>query len=254
MPSQREALSDAEANALHAWVRQFDPRQGGRGLGMEPWYLDGTIPPEATAVSECNEKPIATARRRAFFFGTDLWSCRRCCAPCALSTSRSSSGHVSSTSDSSPRTCRKRRCSTDSTASSSGGGSTTHAPVSAHCPSGSSTCVDRAVSPGRPPARGARWAARAPRRRPLKPEERVAPAVTIALDATKAQTVALATIADVFMDPDALLPHQRPVASAAPPCHSGAHRLPRGVGVSSSRETAGRLQGFSLHADTAVQG
>jgi transposase-like protein len=72
MPSQREALSDAEANALHAWVRQFDPRQGGRGLGMEPWYLDGTIPPEATAVSECNEKPIATARRRAFFFGTDL--------------------------------------------------------------------------------------------------------------------------------------------------------------------------------------
>ena len=44
----KEALPESEAAALHAWIRRFDHRGGGRELGLEPWYIDGCIPPEAT--------------------------------------------------------------------------------------------------------------------------------------------------------------------------------------------------------------
>ena len=45
----KEELPDPEAAALHAWISRFNHRSGGRGLGLEPWYIDGYIPPDATA-------------------------------------------------------------------------------------------------------------------------------------------------------------------------------------------------------------
>ena len=47
--SAKEELSDLEAAALHAWLKRFNHRSGGRGLGLEPWYVDGYIPRDATA-------------------------------------------------------------------------------------------------------------------------------------------------------------------------------------------------------------
>jgi hypothetical protein len=47
--SAKQELSDLEAAALHAWLKRFNHRSGGRGLGLEPWYIDGYIPRDATA-------------------------------------------------------------------------------------------------------------------------------------------------------------------------------------------------------------
>ena len=44
----KEALPENEAEALHYWVNRFDYRKGGRELELEPWYIDGCIPLEAT--------------------------------------------------------------------------------------------------------------------------------------------------------------------------------------------------------------
>ena len=60
----KEELDDLEAAALHAWVRRFDHRFGGRGLGLKPWYIDGYLPPDATvdACAELAEAVIASLR------------------------------------------------------------------------------------------------------------------------------------------------------------------------------------------------
>ena len=45
----KEELPEPEAEALHAWISRFNHRSGGRGLGFEPWYIDGYLPPDVTA-------------------------------------------------------------------------------------------------------------------------------------------------------------------------------------------------------------
>jgi hypothetical protein len=49
MEPAREALAEPDAEALHRWVSRFDHRAAGRGLGLEPWYLDGAVPADAPA-------------------------------------------------------------------------------------------------------------------------------------------------------------------------------------------------------------
>jgi Protein of unknown function (DUF2716) len=44
----KAALPESEAAALHAWMGRFDHRVSGRKLGLEPWYIDGCIPLDAT--------------------------------------------------------------------------------------------------------------------------------------------------------------------------------------------------------------
>ena len=58
MPHHRVEIDEAEALDLHFWVQRFDHLTGGRRLGLEPWYLDGVVPLDAT---EADREALATA-------------------------------------------------------------------------------------------------------------------------------------------------------------------------------------------------
>jgi hypothetical protein len=46
--ASRQELSEGDAEQLHLWLQRFDHRGGGRGLDLEPWYIDGRVPDNAS--------------------------------------------------------------------------------------------------------------------------------------------------------------------------------------------------------------